>query len=170
MPRQTEKQATELSLLDTIETLAIIPGDKAQQKERDQLSESLLLAYSYSSSFRYLERRLYTDRIARFDQFIYGESDAAFLATFRMSRPTFWKLIDLLTTTGGLIWRQSLGGPGRQARPIYQQIASALYVLSDSGSSGERNRLQINTTKGSVLNYIDRTIRALDFLVPTVIS
>ena len=105
MPRQTEKQATELSLLDTIETLAIIPGDKAQQKERDQLSESLLLAYLYSSSFRYLERRFYTDRIARFDQFIYGESDAAFLATFRMSRPAFWKLTDLLTTTGGLIWR-----------------------------------------------------------------
>ena len=43
-------------------------------------------------------------------------------------------------------------------------------MLSDSGSSSERNRLQINTAKGSVLNYIDRTIRVLDSLVLTVIS
>jgi hypothetical protein len=86
MPRQTEEQATELSLLDTVEAVAIIPGDRAQQKERDQFSESLLLAYLYSSSFRYLRWRLYTDRIRRFDQFIYGESDAAFLATFRIRR------------------------------------------------------------------------------------
>ena len=105
MPRQTKKLGTELYLLDTIQTLDIIPSSEQDQDKAQELSETLLLTYFYSTSFRYLERRLYTDRIARFDQFIYGESDAAFLVTFRMSRPTFWKLTDLLTTTGGLIWR-----------------------------------------------------------------
>ena len=141
MPRSTVKQQNELALLETIETRLILPPSEPPSDDEDELSESLLLAYLYSASFRFLERDLYASHIGRFDYFIYGESDAAFLATFRLSRPAFWRLTDLLTATGGDIWRQSFGGPGRQARPIYQQIASALYILGDSGSSYERDRL-----------------------------
>ena len=109
MPRSTIKQQNELALIETIETRLIIPPSN----HKDKLSESLLLAYLYSASFRFLERDLYTSHIGRFDYFIYGESDAAFLATFRLSRPAFWRLIDLLIATRGDIWRQSFGGPGR---------------------------------------------------------
>ena len=101
MPRSTVKQQNELALLETIETRLIIPPSDYE----DELLESLLLAYLYSASFRFLERNLYASHIGRFDYFIYGESDAAFLVTFRLSRPTFWRLIDLLTVTGGDIWR-----------------------------------------------------------------
>ena len=57
-----------------------------------------------------------------------------------VQRDVFWKLAQLLeergAERGANTWHQGIG-PGYEPRPIYQQIAAALLVLSDNGSSTE---------------------------------
>lgn len=105
------------------------------------------------------------------DNIIYNYTDVAFRSEFRMNRDVFWKLAQLLeergAERGANTWHQGIG-PGYEPRPIYQQIAAALLVLSDNGSSRERHRIHMDLGRGSVTNFVNRTITVLDSLVSTV--
>ena len=85
----------------------------------------------------------------------------AFRRLFRMQRPSFWPLVEPLTNSGGLeYWKQKpasgpgdrpglgarigpSGGPlGKDSRPIYLQIAVALYMLGGGGRAVADGRIQ----------------------------
>ncbi|RPB26863.1 hypothetical protein L211DRAFT_866320 [Terfezia boudieri ATCC MYA-4762] len=55
--------------------------------------------------------------------------------------------VNILETYIQAYWVQSK--TGRPPRPIYQQIAVALYVLGGGGGTGERTRHALNIGKGS---------------------
>jgi len=77
-----------------------------------------------------------------------------------MHRASFWQVVEILAGVGGKdYWVQSK--TRQPSRPIYQQIAAALYVLGGSGGTGERTRLALNIGKGAVLAYTWRTINLL---------
>ena len=90
-----------------------------------------------------------------------------------MNRDMFWKLVQLLeergAESGANTWHQGIG-PGYEPRSIYQQIAAALHVLSDKGSSTERHRIHMDLGRGSVMNFVNRTITVLDSLFSSVVK
>ncbi|KAF8426549.1 hypothetical protein EV426DRAFT_437414 [Tirmania nivea] len=63
--------------------------------------------------------------------------DSAFLNLFRMHRSSFWALVDIVTPMWPVIAMTK-----KRPRPIYQQLAVALYTLGSVGGGGlERLRI-----------------------------
>ncbi|RPB25736.1 hypothetical protein L211DRAFT_835812 [Terfezia boudieri ATCC MYA-4762] len=57
-----------------------------------------------------------------------------------MQRSSFWALVDIITP----MWPTNTIGK-KKARPIYQQLAVALYTLGSVGGGGlERSRIALN--------------------------
>ena len=66
-----------------------------------------------------------------------------------------------LKVGGDEYWCQNLG-PGGPPRPVYQQVAVALYILgAGPGSTAERARIKLNIGYGTVLLYVSRTVNLL---------
>ena len=58
-------------------------------------------------------------------------------------------------------WRQSIGS-GAPPRPVYQQVAVALYILgAGPGNTAERIRIKLNIGYGTVSLYVSRTVNLL---------
>ncbi|KAF8459268.1 hypothetical protein BDZ91DRAFT_665626, partial [Kalaharituber pfeilii] len=98
---------------------------------------------------------------------IHEYPDRSFLALFRMHKASFWHLVDLLQNAGGEdYWKVSRAGGGPTARPVYQQVAVALYMLGGYGGGVERERIALNIGKGTAVAYLWRTIAVLIKILP----
>jgi len=93
------------------------------------------------------------------DNIIYKFSEDRSLAMFRMHRPSFWQLGNILKDAGGRgYWDgqehvvRTVGG--RPPWPAYQQIAVTLYLLGAAGGGRERSGVNLNIGKGTVTRYI----------------
>jgi hypothetical protein len=90
--------------------------------------------------------------------------ESSFLVNFRMKPESFWALIELLELKGGNdYWCQNSGqaGGGNSGRPVFQQVAVALYVLGSAGATLERTRMKLNIGKGTIQAYLWRTVDLL---------
>jgi len=97
----------------------------------------------YERLYRYLLPRSSAEKHNINTPEIYIQNYPTFLNLFRMHRASFWQVVEMLAGVNGKdYWVQSK--TGRPSRPIYQQIAVALYILGGGGSTGERTRLALN--------------------------
>jgi len=98
---------------------------------------------------------------------IYQYPETAFLALFRMHRASFWQLVKISTQAGRRgYWDHRAIESGRSPKPIYYQIAVALYILGGGGGgAGERTRIALNIGYGTVRAYTWRTIELLHTLL-----
>jgi hypothetical protein len=89
--------------------------------------------------------------------------ESSFLVNFRMKPESSWALIELLELEGGNdYWCQNSGqAGGNSGRPVFQQVAVALYVLGSAGASLERTRMKLNIGKGTIQAYLWRTVDLL---------
>ena len=100
------------------------------------------------------------------DEFLDRFPDSNFRVNFRMNPESFWRLVDILVARCGLqYWGQHVG-PGKRARPPYQQIAIALYFLGSGDVVVERIRAIANVSYGSVYNYVARMVHVLSSMIP----
>ncbi|KAF8421652.1 hypothetical protein EV426DRAFT_507333, partial [Tirmania nivea] len=100
--------------------------------------------------------------ISILENLIRNYPESAFLNLFRMHRTSFWMLVDLITP----MWPAEPGAK-TPPRPIYQQVAVALYVIGSVGGGGkERSRIALNISKGAVGIYMWRTLAVLSNLLP----
>ena len=122
--------------------------------------QDLILMHDIISSTRYLFKGLKgsAGRHAgdSLEAYIHEYPDTSFLHLFRMHRVSFWQLVQLLTQEGGnAYWCQAnadIPRTGQPTRPIYQQIAIALYVLG-GGMTGQKSRMLMNIGYGSIWTY-----------------
>ena len=82
-----------------------------------------------------------------------------------MGRASFWQLIHLCENTleAAAIFRQNsevLLPP----HPIYQQVATAPYILGANGGGAERARILLDIGYGTILEYTWRFIRLRVYL------
>ena len=103
---------------------------------------------------------------------IYRFLDTGFRACFRMGRALFWRLIHLCENIpeAATIFLQNGGVHAPTPRPIYQQIATALYILGASGGGAERARILLDISYGTIWEYTWRFIRLLVHLARLYIS
>jgi len=101
----------------------------------------------------------------------------AFLAYFRMHRASFWLLIEKLREAAEEFgfedyWheREREDGSSNRPMPIYKQVAVALYKLGSGTGSLEHDRIALNIGKGTVQQYLWRTIDLLARLAPQYIQ
>ena len=102
---------------------------------------------------------------------IYRFSDTGFRTCFRMGRASFRRLIHLCENTPGattIIHQNS--GAHSPPRPIYQHIATALYIFSASGGSAERVRIFLDIGYGTIWDYPWRFTRLLVHLLKRYIA
>ena len=101
------------------------------------------------------------------EAYIYEYPGTTFLVLFRMHRASFWQLVTILSDAGGQdYWDQRQWGTlSGFCRPIYQQIAVAIYVLGGGGGTAARTRVTLNIGHGTVWLYSWRTIEHLARLV-----
>jgi DDE superfamily endonuclease len=81
-----------------------------------------------------------------------------------MKPESFWALVELLERKGGVdYWCQNATGDGNSSsgRPVFQQVAVALYVLGSAGATLERVRMKLNIGKGTIQAYLWRTVNLL---------
>lgn len=104
------------------------------------------------------------------ENIIYQFSDEWFLTMFRIHRPSFWQLGTVLENAGNHgYWDGrdlASGAGGREPRPPYQQIATALYILVGAKEGRERSGVHLNLGKGTIDLYLWRTIHLLVKLLP----
>jgi DDE superfamily endonuclease len=171
MPRNTDKFLAENELSSLIEDEVVksllepeLLNDDAYHAYLDEL---LALADTLAGS-RYLiprsvgsaGRLSIDDAIMEFLHF----PESGFLVNFRMMPQSFWALVELLEQKGdGDYWGQRSAGPlgGNTGRPVFQQVAVALYVLGSAGGSLERTRMTLNIGKGTIQSYLWRTVNLL---------
>ena len=173
MPRIFERAHVLESIQDTIETsvcsyLLASESEEEEAEEQEEDIEDLLEGHEIVTSHRYLTRDTSAGRldIDILEACIREYPETAFLALFRMHRESFWQLVEVLTKAGGEKYWDSK--PGRIPRPIYHQIAVALYILGGAGT-GERARIALNIGYGTVWTYTWRTAELLYKLIPDYI-
>lgn len=99
--------------------------------------------------------------------------ETGFLCNFRMKPASFWALVEVLAAKGGdEYWCQNTGqgNGGASGYPIHEQVAVALYVLGSATMPLERVRSALNIGKGSIFNYLWRTIQLLDSMASEYIQ
>ena len=158
MPRRTSKAILQHSLAHTMEftALQILLWDDEDCNDVEFL-EDLYACWSGLQSQRYMVPREqgsagHDSGTRVLNNLIYRYSDTAFQACFGMGRVSFWQLIHLYENTPGAatIFHQNGGGNTPPPRPIYQQIATALYILGSSGGGAERARVSLNIGYGTI--------------------
>ena len=182
MPRISERA----KVLESVEDAAVfascvylLASDEEEEEEEDEEAEDeeeedireLLEIHEMITSCRYLSRKASAGRvnIDILDTYIHEYPKTAFLALFRMHKESFWKLVEILTLVGGdKYWDLRATMQGRNPRPIYQQIAVALYMLG-GGGTGERARIALNIGHGTIWQYTWRTTELLYRLAPQYI-
>ena len=70
-----------------------------------------------------------------------------------MGRASFWQFIYLCENTQQAVTIFQQSDEGRPPRPIYQQIATALYILGTSGGGAERARILLDIGHGTIWEY-----------------
>ncbi|RPB21082.1 hypothetical protein L211DRAFT_459760 [Terfezia boudieri ATCC MYA-4762] len=109
---------------ELIEVLKVMPWDDLIL---ELLGEVLgiyrkILAHRYVAA-RGSAGRHYSRGISILENLIRNYPESAFLNLFRMHRISFWKLVDLISP----MWPRERRAK-KPPRPIYQQVAVALYV------------------------------------------
>lgn len=179
MPRTTDKKR---ALQDIEHVAQVIAGyialSRPQAYKKQLLWKNLEVLFHTHSVIhfnRYLSRSNDAGRHQGniLDNLIHEFSDERFLNTFRMHRSSFWQLVQVLEEAGGAgYWdgRELIPAAhgGRPARPSYQQIAVALYVLG-TGAGRENSGINLNIGKGTVSVYMWRVIKLLIKLLPDYI-
>ena len=141
-----------------------------------RLNEILILAQSIAT-LRYLNPRSVgsAGRLSIHDaitEFLNFPEDG-FLVNFRMLPERFWALVEMLEARGGGdYWHThplSAAG-GSSGRPVYQQVAIALYILGSAGASFEKIRMKFNIGKGTTQVYLWRTVNLLAVLAPEYVQ
>ena len=174
MPRTSERAYVLESIDDAIESTAccsILVEDGGDNNAEDDI-EDLMDIREIIGSHRYLSHDMNAGRHASntLEDYIHQFSEKTFLEFFRMHRASFWQLVDVLTQAGGeKYWDYRTTTHGRKPRPIYQQIAVALYMLGGGGGTGERSRANLNIGHGTLWVYTWRTAKLLYKLVPEYI-
>jgi DDE superfamily endonuclease len=171
MPRRSPKQAlkTKLRSLIKAEVLRSIldPALFDNAAYHGYLGDLRTLAKALTS-IRYLSPRSIgsAGRLPIGD--VIGEflryPESGFLVNFRMKPDSFWALVELLERKGGdNYWCQnsSSAAGGSPGRPVFQQVAVALYVLGSAGATLERIRMKLNIGKGTIQAYLWRTVNLL---------
>ncbi len=161
MPRNTERS----SLVQTLEIfldfalLQSLFNEDVDQELTDDLVEFLVVLLGSIQSTRYLHTRQIGTAgyqpIDTLSNIIYCYSDTSFRACFRVTKDAFWKIVQICEDSD--VWAQN---SRKEARPIYQQIAVALYSLGGR-ESGERTRVHMNIGHGTVWLYTDRLVTVL---------
>jgi DDE superfamily endonuclease len=174
MPRHTNKSLLESELSSLIEDELIRSLLEPALLDDDiyhfHLHDLVTLADNLANS-RYLIPRSVgsagrlpiDDTITEFLNF----PESSFLVNFRMKPESFWALVELLEQRGGEdYWHQRSVGTvgGGTGRPVFQQVAAALYVLGSAGTSLERTRMTLNIGKGTIQSYLWRTVNLLAVL------
>lgn len=167
MPRISKKATLEKVLVEAAHDLNIaMLLDSEPDSSDDEFIEDLLIIYECVSSSRYLQPRTVKNWNSDIlEGHIQNQSNGEFLSMFRMHRDSFWKLATRLEEAGGKdYWRQR-PSIGNLPRPIYQQIAVAIYVLGGGAGGAERERRMLNIGRGTVNSYLWRTIDCLNDLM-----
>ena len=170
MPRLSEKALVQRDLLDSMEDLLwiIALDDNSDEEMEWELLEDLLELYEVISIPRYLAPRSHRSRHhgeETLEKLVREGSEHTFLNLFRMQRESFWQLVNLLTphwdASQSCVTR-TRASTGRPSRPIYQQLAVALYML---GAQGGGNKVTLNIGRGTISLYLWRAITVLTNLV-----
>ena len=171
MPRRSDKYLFEKKLRSIIKDELIRPLIEPVLLDdavyHNHLSDLVALADAIAS-LRYFNPRSIgsagrlpiNDVIAEFLNY----PESPFLVNFRMMPESFWALVELLESKGsGDYWHQNSVGAagGNPGRPVFQQIAVALYVLGSAGGTLERIRMKLNIGKGTIQAYLWRTVSLL---------
>jgi len=78
----------------------------------------------------------------------------------------FWQLVEILPQAGSRgYWNHQALESGRSPKPIYYQIAVALYMLGGGGGTGERSWIALNIGYGTLRAYTWWTIKLLHTLL-----
>ncbi|KAF8415423.1 hypothetical protein EV426DRAFT_579075 [Tirmania nivea] len=162
MPRTLER-AQVLHDIDAVLVAAassyLLASDEVEdQMEGDKMEEEsdvedILEVQDIIAAYRYISRDASTRRyeINVLDAYIHEYPETAFLALFRIHRTSFWQLVAILTQAGTAgYWDHRATEYGRSVRPIYQQIAVAVYMLGGGGGIGERTGIAFNIGYSSV--------------------
>jgi len=129
-----------------------------------RLLDELLGVYKEVSARRYIAARGTSagrhegpGEISILENLIKNYPETAFLNLFRMHRSSFWILVDIITP----MWPTE-PATKNPARPIYQQLAVALYILGSTGGGGlERSRIALNISKGAIAAYVWRSLEII---------
>ncbi|KAF8421681.1 hypothetical protein EV426DRAFT_195837 [Tirmania nivea] len=106
------------------------------------------------------------DGISILENLVKNYPEPAFLNLFRMHRTSFWTLVETITP----MWPAEHTAK-KKPRPIYQQLAVALYVLRSAGGGGlERSRIALNISKGAISTYLWHSLWVLSKLLPTYVK
>jgi len=147
MPRKSQRASALQDIGTAIECLIyadILAVSSSEDKEDEDVEdiesfgdiESLLaVRASIARQCYYLPQHTSAGRhnVDILEAYIQQYPETAFFALFRMHRNSFWHIVQLLTEAGGEgFWDQREIVHGYK-RPIYQQIAVALYVLGGGG-------------------------------------
>ena len=177
MPRISERARALENIEDAIKsavcTYLLVSDEEEEEEKKEEDIKDLFDAHDMIISHRYLSHDMSAGRHANIDileSYIHEYPETVFLALFCMHRASFWQLVELLTEAGGeKYWDHRVIMTGRNPRPIYQQIAVALYVLG-GGTTGEKTRIVLNIGYGTVWLYTWRTTELLYKLVPDYIQ
>ena len=154
MPRRPPKAILQHPLARTMEftalrILQVLWGDDDDDSDVEFL-EDLYACWSKLRSQRYMAPREHGSAgrhsACATHVLIYRFSDTGFRACFRMGRASFWRLIHLCEDIpeAATIFHLNGGVHAPTPRPIYQQIATALYILGASGGGAERARILLD--------------------------
>lgn len=95
-------QNTETAI-ESAECTYLLASSLEEEDEAEEDIEELLITQEVVDSYRYLPTQesggRYSDN--SLEGYIHDYPEAIFLALFRMRRPTFWQLVDVLTKAGG---------------------------------------------------------------------
>ncbi|RPB18390.1 hypothetical protein L211DRAFT_854165 [Terfezia boudieri ATCC MYA-4762] len=135
MPQTTETAQAlyqiEIEAENTICAYALASESEDENDYEEDLEDLLTLREVIASDRYLLSRNTGAGRrhdIDLLEAYIQDYPNTAFLSLFRMHRASFWQVVEVLTLAGGEgYWVQSK--TGRPPRPIYQQVAVALYVV-----------------------------------------
>ena len=163
MPRITNKSRVLKEIDDGAQAMAVyIALSKSKPWKNIKI---LLNIHTIIESQRYFSRGSAGrhEGLDIINNIIYEFSDDKFLAMVRMSRSSFWQLVNILEDAGGEgYWDARIpGSGGRAPRPVYQQIAVALYTLGGAGTGRERSGVNLNIGHGTVGLYTWRAIQLL---------
>ena len=171
MPRYTDKSLLESELSSLIKdevVRSLLEPELLNDSTYHIYLDELVTLADTLASLRYLiprsvgsaGRLSIDDTITEFLNY----PESGFLVNFRMKPESFWALVEILEQKGGDdYWCQQSIGPlgGSTGRPVFQQVAVALYVLGSAGNSLERARMTLNIGKGTIQSYLWRTLSLL---------